>query len=565
MIDQLSPKPNILVVDDIPQNLLAIEVILADMDVNIVKASSGRTALGLTLEYDFALVLLDVQMPGMDGFETASLIRGIKRTRFLPIIFLTAIFKEEQHVLKGYEAGAVDYLLKPLDPHALKSKVRVFIDLYWQKKSLENSMQDLTVSKKAVEDQNKLLKGLSIRDGLTGLYNHHHMDEVLVQEFMRARRYRTDLSCLLFDLDYFKVLNNTYGHRFGDYVLKEFAKYLQAHTRISDFCFRYGGEEFLVLLPQTDLGGAQIVAEKIRKLCQDRVFEDEGDSTTVTTSIGVATLNYNLPSDSKELVAFADKALYRAKAEGRNRVKSFKQDQQDLSSDDQGAYGCPVEYLKESLSSVLENTRRAALESLELLVQRWDDSYHENMVHNQQVIQYIDFFGAKLQFAVTELQELKRAAKLHDWLKIILKKQLSYKSEPLSQEDITEIKKQPALLAEFSGLFDCFSQEKQILLHHHEKYDGSGYPENIEGDKIPVGARMLAIVDAFVAMKSDRPYREKLSDERVIQELTQNAGTQFDPQLALYFLEVIEENELVDVPPEVLKQAKQKVFSKLPN
>jgi CheY-like chemotaxis protein/HPt (histidine-containing phosphotransfer) domain-containing protein len=142
-------KVDILIVDDRPENLLALESLLEGPDLNIIKAGSGNEALGLMLKYEFALVLLDVQMPEMDGFETAELMRGTKKTRHIPIIFLTAISKEQRHVFKGYETGAVDYLFKPLEPEILKSKVKVFLDLYWQRKALERSTNNLkqTVAK----------------------------------------------------------------------------------------------------------------------------------------------------------------------------------------------------------------------------------------------------------------------------------------------------------------------------------------------------------------------------------------------------------------------------------
>ena len=137
-------RTNVLIVDDRPENLLALESLLENPSLNILKANSGNEALSLVLQHDFALVLLDVQMPEMDGFETAELMRSSKKTKHIPIIFVTAISKEQQHIFKGYEAGAVDYLFKPLDPHILQSKVKIFLDLHRQKMSLEQTTADLT-------------------------------------------------------------------------------------------------------------------------------------------------------------------------------------------------------------------------------------------------------------------------------------------------------------------------------------------------------------------------------------------------------------------------------------
>jgi PleD family two-component response regulator len=146
-------RTSILIVDDREENLLALEGWLDDFDLNIVKATSGNEALARMLEEDFALVLLDVQMPGIDGFETAELMRGTERTRTVPIIFVTAISKEEKHIFKGYETGAVDYIFKPLDPHILRSKVTVFVNLHRQNKELERTVAEL---RKALEKVKKL-------------------------------------------------------------------------------------------------------------------------------------------------------------------------------------------------------------------------------------------------------------------------------------------------------------------------------------------------------------------------------------------------------------------------
>ena len=159
----MADSVDILLVDDRPENLLALESLLESPELNIVKATSGNEALGLMLEYDFALVLLDVQMPGMDGFETAELMRGTEKTRQVPIIFVTAISKEKQHVFKGYEAGAVDYLFKPIVPEFLKTKVKVFRDLFQQRKTIQNQLREIESKNVLLQkrlDEIKQLRGI---------------------------------------------------------------------------------------------------------------------------------------------------------------------------------------------------------------------------------------------------------------------------------------------------------------------------------------------------------------------------------------------------------------------
>ena len=323
-------KAKILLVDDRKENLLALEKILKRPDLEIKKACSGNDALSLVLDFDFALILLDVQMPDMDGFETAELMRGDEKTKHIPIIFVTAISKEPRYIFRGYESGAVDYLFKPLDPVILQSKINVFLDLYTQRRLLLDTMQKLSAtidelkfSQKIIEEKNTLLKEASMRDELTGLYNRRYMSEILENEFSRASRYQTDLSCILFDIDFFKNINDTFGHAFGDVVLRGISTCLQQNIRKSDVSFRYGGEEFLIILFNTGIEGARTLAEKIRISCESTIHNDGTNSATITISAGIASVKHHHPSDSTELTAFADKALYRAKAEGRNRVRVF--------------------------------------------------------------------------------------------------------------------------------------------------------------------------------------------------------------------------------------------------
>ena len=306
-------KPKILIVDDRPENLLALELIFEAIPCEIVKATSGNAALVQTMNNNFAMVLLDVQMPGMDGFETAELMRSNKKTKHIPIIFVTAISKEQQHVFKGYKSGAVDYLFKPIDSDILLSKVSVFLELYRYRRDLEIAQEELL-------RQKKLLEEISIKDELTGLYNRRHLKTILKQEYERSQRYGTDFACLLLDLDHFKKVNDTYGHSFGDTVLKKCASQISNMMRTTDFAFRYGGEEFLVILSQTDITGAKQAAENIRHSISAEEIKDTNNSITVTVSIGVSSVHQNRPETEDELIVCADKALYLAKEGGRNQV-----------------------------------------------------------------------------------------------------------------------------------------------------------------------------------------------------------------------------------------------------
>ncbi len=318
-------KVSILIVDDRPENLLVLESILEKIDLNIVKALSGNEALGLMLTEEFALVLLDVQMPDMDGFETAELMRSSEKTKFVPIIFVTAISKENSSIFKGYEVGAVDYLFKPIDPIILKSKVNVFIELYIQKKQIELQKKLLEAKIEELikmQENNYFLEHIALEDALTKVSNRRNFDKMLNVLWRSSRRENKPMSMMMIDIDYFKNYNDLYGHINGDECLTTVAKAIeQAIRRPGDFLARYGGEEFAVLLPYTDIEGALVVSEIVRVSVEALRLPHAGSDVSrfVTVSIGISTVSPSNEETCEQLVLLADKALYKAKAEGRNR------------------------------------------------------------------------------------------------------------------------------------------------------------------------------------------------------------------------------------------------------
>lgn len=310
----------ILIVDDKPNNLFTLKTVLHEAAAEFVEADSGNEALRQLLHHDFALAILDVQMPEMDGYELARLIRGREKTSRLPIIFLSAIYSDSFHIFKGYNSGAVDFITKPFHPEILLGKVLFFMEIYRQQQQLRETISELEHTKQLVLEQNRLLERMATHDELTGLCNRRKLAEVMKREAERSRRYGTELSLLMLDLDHFKKVNDTYGHDFGDFVIKEFAARILAGIRRSDFSFRFGGEEFIVLLPQTGLSGALTAAEKIRALCAEQPFAGLQISIGMTVSIGVASYQDHKPQQPDDLICCADRALYLAKELGRNRV-----------------------------------------------------------------------------------------------------------------------------------------------------------------------------------------------------------------------------------------------------
>lgn len=535
----LAKRTDILLVERSGErDFLIAELLKDETGMNIIRANSDEEALEISKKHDLSLVVVNAAQSDQAGLRSIQSVRQDCGKKHVPLLVVGNADNQENLFQEERKGGVVDYLFQPVTVEAIKRKIRMFLELDRQRRELEKTgerlkqkVADLKKSKHVIEEQNKTLSDYAVRDGLTGLYNRHHFKDVYKQEFARARRYNTDLACLLIDLDFFKQVNDTFGHASGDYVLQEFSAYLPRTTRKTDFVFRYGGEEFLVLLPHTDLLGSLKIAETIRKWSEERRYFDGTTEISVTVSIGISSLVKHQPDRPRDLVAYADKALYRAKAEGRNRVKVYMDEGSEaMTSDLKGLRERrDIRFLKENLAAILEKTKKASLDSLELLVRDLGGTQFE--AHNRRVLRYIALIGEKLKLPPSVVDSLKRSAMFHDCFKILLSRKLLTTERSLSDENRAQIEDHPYMLAEMTELFDFFSNERDVLLMHHEHYDGSGYPEGLAGDQIPVGARLFSIVDALVAMTSERPYKKRFSLEEAEQELRANAGTQFDPNL----------------------------------
>ncbi len=533
----------VLVAEDEEISRLRLVKYLESIGCEVIACKDGIEAWNIIKSEDAPnFLILDWMMPGMDGVEMCRKVRELNREPYTFIILLSSK-GEQEDVVDGMTAGADDYIVKPFIQNELKVRLRAG-------RRVVQLNEDLLNTRNILEKQ-------AINDALTGMFNRHYMVEVLGREFSRALRYQTELSCLLLDLDCFKDINDIYGHPFGDFVLREFADCMKQEARKMDVPFRYGGEEFMLLLPNTDVGGAQYVAEKIRVACEQKMYDDGNSSVTATVSIGIASVKLNKPLEAKELIAYADKALYRAKAEGRNRVNIYSKKPFGEVDGDENSKGNDFRYLKENLSLVLDKTKRSAIDSLTLLARNVCDDDEKQHCYN--VNQYIRLIGEQLALPPAIIETFKRASFFHDNFKTLMRKTLNAKNETLSREEKTEIEDHPYMFSELIGLFDFFSNEKSILLYHRENFDGTGYPGGLKENEIPLGARVFTIANAIATMLSDQPDRKKLSPEEIVTELGDNAGKKFDPMMVSLYFDIIEKQKLLPVSEEFLKEAKEKV------
>jgi diguanylate cyclase (GGDEF)-like protein len=308
MADDEFPPARILIVDDHEDNIELLRARLESRGFECTSARDGVEALAAVEQNPPDLMLLDLMMPRIDGFEVARRIKSNPNLPFIPIIVQTALDGVE-HKVEGLTAGADDYITKPINFAELEARVRSMLRIKRLQEALERANTELT--------------RLATTDGLTGVYNRGHIEQRLAEMFEHSDRLHEPLSCVMFDLDHFKLVNDEYGHPAGDAVLRQFADVLMGVARDIDKVGRYGGEEFMVLLPGPVLEAAVTFAERARLEVEQHLFRTDGTTLRRTVSCGVAGWPHPGIQHREHLVRAADDALYVAKALGRNRVVRF--------------------------------------------------------------------------------------------------------------------------------------------------------------------------------------------------------------------------------------------------
>ena len=320
----MQPKVKCLLVDDLEENLLALSALLRRDDVELLTARSGAEALELLLEHEVALALLDVQMPDMDGFQLAEFMRGTERTRHVPIIFVTAAYADDMNRVRGYGAGAVDYIVKPVNELILLSKVRVFLELYRGKQQLQQLLDELRAEVAERQRLEEVARHQATHDPLTGLANRILFVDRLQKSLARSGRNGTSCALFYIDIDNFKPVNDRYGHHAGDELLRQLAQRMLGHMREVDTVARLGGDEFAAVMEQpADPADALATAQRLMDALSQPyqlALQDHAEPVEVRVgaSIGIA-LYPQHAGDMEALIRSADALMYRAKKTGKNQ------------------------------------------------------------------------------------------------------------------------------------------------------------------------------------------------------------------------------------------------------
>ena len=399
-----------------------------------------------------------------------------------------------------------------------------------KKRELTTMVECLQESSVAIKQQNRELERLATRDPLTGCMNRRSFFERFDNEWKSASRYCKPLCCMMVDIDFFKSINDTYGHSMGDEVLRQVAKTLMEIAREIDIVCRYGGEEFSVLLPMTDLDGAEAVAERIRERLESLQFPN----FTITASLGVSTMS-ETTGEPQDLLDQADKCLYVAKRGGRNQVIRWDEVPEDLVVDESKISRVKVD--SPETPSVPYHAVTALISALAYRDQ-------STAAHGRRVAD-LCVATAEGLLSLKDCYTLEVAALLHDIGKIGVPDNILLKPGSLTEEEWDVMRRNDTIGKEIIRASFGLPQLTEIVEHYQCHFDGTGKNASVGGNEIPLGARILAIADAFDAMVTDRVFRKGRSTREAIEELRRCAGTQFDPELVERFIATIRDKNRI--------------------
>ncbi len=509
----------VLAIDDNQTNLILLKAHLKNMGLETIIAENAQDGIKLAIKEKPDLILLDVMMPDIDGYEACKLLKADARTNAIPVIFVSAK-TEVTDKIKGLELGAVDYVAKPFDKGELKARIGIVLKM--------TSLQE------------KLLS-LANTDELTGLYNRRSFFEQLDRELRQARLKGGTLGILMFDLDHFKDVNDTYGHPTGDYVLKEFAGLLQNNIYPLDIPARYGGEEFITIMPDTDKEKAMQAAEKLRKLVEEHLWQFENKTIRITSSVGVSTTGAFIMSDSLELVKRADTALYAAKNSGRNRIVCWD----DIEGTQIGKVQVSThnyDQLHAKLTSLSNQIRSQTVGTISAFYRAMEVKDPHLACHSENTQIYATAIAEEMKLPGNLTEQIRTAALLHDLGKLSIPNEILVKAGKLTEKELLVIRRHPAAAAVILEPIGIFEHEARIIRHHLERFDGTGYPDGLIGREINIGARVLAVANLFDVLTSNYAHRNAQNFEAALDEIKKNSGTQFDPEVVEAFLNAAEKH-----------------------
>ncbi len=522
MLNGVKKKAKILYVDDSETDREIFKRLLTEDDFEVSLACNGAECVDMAYQRSPDCIIMDCNMPVMDGFEACSQLKSSDQTKFIPIVLVTG-YDSESAIIKGLESGADDFMGKTVNHDIILAKINAMLRA------------------KYLQDE---LKAMVVRDSLTCLYNYDYFSEISKKEFARSRRYNTQLSCLMFDVDFFKMINDGHGHSFGDTVLKQVGMLLKKSCRLCDIVARYGGDEFIILLPNTGYKGAVNTAERIQAIVRETEIKDKDKSIFVKFSMsgGISSVLEDNITSAEELVKSADKGLYAAKEAGRNTVMLYKDILQSHLVIDEIEKNSDLQKISAQLREISKESKEFYFKKIRDFLKTMEKEDKPFVDHSLRVASISAAIAKELNLGKYEEQVIEHAGLLHEVGMLGVKDDVMQKKDPLNDKDWREIRKHPLIALQLLRPIKYVDEELKAILYHHERYDGGGYPVGMKGENIPIGARILSVACAVEAMYAGRPYRNMKNGTEICDELLKMAGLQFDPKVVMALFKILERN-----------------------
>ncbi len=511
---------------------------LAKQKYTVAECGNGSDGLQLIYRLRPRIVVCDIALPGMDGFQLCKQIRSDPALDGTYVVLVTA-YDEKGRRQTALEIGADDYLPKPYDLRELQARIRCGMRYH---------------------GLHERLREAALTDGLTGLWNHTQFRNLIEREFSRTQRYGSVLSVLMLDVDHFKSINDMHGHETGNVVLRLTARYLQSGIRDVDSIARYGGEEFAVICPETGLADAALLADRLRGELPEKVRLPDFPDLRVHVSVGVSCTADPRAATVNELIDLADQALYASKRAGRNRVTRA-----DQMSSQTVALFSPVdelERLRKEVHTLALRTKEVCLQSVWALIQALEARDGYSAWHSLNVRTYTQWLANACGWTETLRACAVNAAMLHDLGKIGVPDDLLFKPQALNPNEAALMRQVPLLTCRILEPLRVFNTEVEMIRHLRERWDGTGYPDGLKREEIPIGSRLIAVAEAFDSLTCDRAFRSGLGIDEALGRLKGTAGIQFDPQ----FVRLLEEDIARDNDrwAAQVEQARMNVHAPLP-
>ena len=395
-----------------------------------------------------------------------------------------------------------------------------------------------------IADLFQAVKEQAITDGMTGLYNRRYFEDFIKKEAIRADRQNQKFTVIGLDLDHLKQINDVYGHNYGDIAIKAIAEIIKNNARSIDVAARMGGEEFNIILPGIDSAGGLVAAERIRKAIEGVELEKIGH---ITASLGVATY-FEHSEDLDELLELTDQAMYESKRKGRNRVTiakpaaitSWQEIAINTFIDILTKHRIPIDKITSKLltEKLKELNNERLYQVADMLISTYNPDHETGNVKLK--VQLATLLAKRFDLSKENIDKLKIAMLLYDIGNTMLPKELLNKTEPLNEEEKQSIKRHPVIAArEILKPISNISDVIPIIEKHHENWNGSGYPNNISGDDIPIESQIILILDSYFALLEKRPYRDAKSKEDAIKVIMGEINSKWSDKLAREFIGIV--------------------------